>query len=154
MDHDILARAADVIRRSRRIGVPLDELVGRVGGHHPTSRAVVERALRADPAFRVLDEPAMLPGLASWTPDDQAAYRLALGAAGLSTSPLVVLVERTPRRAGRGRTAPPASEEPCDPIRALAGLLHDSLVDLIGTEQATELAQAADRTLTALRETR
>ena len=155
MDHQIVACAAETIRRSPRIAVPLgDVLAGLARAGTRAAPTAVERALRNDPRFRLLHEVAPLPALETWPEDALAAYAPALAGAGIVAAPVVVLRDGTARAQpaspdpasspARGRPAP-ADTRPED---RLGALLRATVVRLL--ETAPELVTAAQRALTAL----
>lgn len=153
MDQLITARAADTLRRSRHVALPLDDLAARLGVHDPLpGPAALERALRADPRFRLIHEEQPLPGLDAWSPGELAAYEPALRAAGLSPSPLVVLLESNGctlgvRGAGGGPAVGPGASAAPDAVRSL---LHVTLSTLLQAGPAPGFVRAACRAAAAI----
>ena len=133
MTDTLTDRAERLLRDGRRIAVPLPELAQRLGAQ-PDSLA---RALEDDDRFLIVPSAAPLD-LTQLEPAERDAYATALRAAGVNTTPSVLLAE--PATAGDG-SAPDA------PVQLL---LRESVTRLLALSPEPNLAAAAERLRTAL----
>lgn len=118
MEYPDLDRIAHRMAARQTPVVPLDRLASP---DHRTSPHALERALRADRRFRIIEAGPDVPGSDEWHPAARAAYERAFRRAGLSPERLVVLVERP--------------EVTASVAGSLAGLLRHTLSRLLVTDR-------------------
>lgn len=123
-------RTAHVMAGLQQPVLPLRELAARVAD--AGCEAALERALRSDRRFRIIDPAPAVPQTAGWPPPVRTAYDAAFRRAGLAPGPLVVLVE------------PPGGGVRSDG-NGLIGLLRHSLTRLLaaGADGASAAESAA-----------
>lgn len=94
MNDILLARAADVLRDYPGAGLPVSELADRLRdeGDLSCTAETLERWLRTDDRFRLLEPAAAMPDLADWPAAARSVYDSALRRAGLGRGPVVVLI--------------------------------------------------------------
>jgi len=127
-----LDQAVQTLRAHGRIAMTIAELASAL---EPAivEPAILERRLREDPRFVVLDGGG-LPGLDQWPVERQAAYAAAFRTLDLAQPHLVLL----------------ASQEPGLSRHNLAQLLQSTVIRLVGTRAAPAVAAAAERVHGAL----
>ncbi len=133
MSDATLDSAALLLRHDNAIAISLTRLARAVPGEPSLDR--LERRLRGDERFVLLETPALLPGLEAWTPQDLATYEPALRQLDLGDVRLVMLRDRRAGAAGRS---------------PLAALLHQTLLELLALPGAGRFAAAAEQANAAL----
>lgn len=128
MPDPALDHAARALRADGRIAMTMTELAATIR-FRPGELAILERRLREDDRFVVLDRVNGLPGLEHWPADRRAAYDPAFRSIGLSAPHIVLLA---------APAVPPQGDR-------LIRLLHGTVLALAGTRGAPAAAAAAER---------
>lgn len=126
MSDPALDQAVHSLRAGGHIAMTIAEL-GAALEPVADDPAILERRLREDPRFVVLDRAVRLPGLDQWPADRRAAYAATFRTLDLAEPNLVLL----------------ASTDAA-PLDGIARLLHTTVIRLVGTRAAPAAAAAAE----------
>jgi hypothetical protein len=135
----MLGRVAETLQRPDRLAASVATLLAELDPPDMDPDAL-ERRLRRDPRFLLLDPQPALPGLEAWAPQQRSAYARVLSTLDGPAARLVILRAPAP---GDGEGAEP-------PDGGLAPLLRRTLLTLLEREPAGSLTAAAQETLAAL----